>query len=105
MKVSDDRVTHHSHQKGAFGLNGEMSFTPTWHEEAPPMCPIGVRSVRLCPIVSDLKLDISMRDHVRKVSGPVRTMSETCPVLYFCCPILSGKVSGMSDQGSGRMCI
>ena len=53
MKVSDDRVTHHSHQKGAFGLNGEMSFTPTWHEEAPPMCPIGVRSVRLVSEVSD----------------------------------------------------
>ena len=29
--MSDDKVTHHSHQKGAFGLNGEVSFTPKMH--------------------------------------------------------------------------
>mgnify|MGYP001206302777 CR=1 FL=1 len=27
LKVSDGKVTHHFHQKGAFGLNGEVSFT------------------------------------------------------------------------------
>ena len=27
LKVSDDKVTHHFYQKGAFGLNGEVSFT------------------------------------------------------------------------------
>ena len=27
LKVSDDKVTHRFHQKDAFGLNGEVSFT------------------------------------------------------------------------------
>ena len=27
LKVSDGKVTHHFHQKGTFGLNGEVSFT------------------------------------------------------------------------------
>ena len=31
VKVSDDKVTHHSHQKGAFGLNGEVGLTPKGH--------------------------------------------------------------------------
>ena len=31
LKVSDDKVTHHSHQKDAFGLNVEVSFTPKRH--------------------------------------------------------------------------
>ena len=31
LKLSDDKVTHHSHQKGAFGLNGEVSLTPKGH--------------------------------------------------------------------------
>ena len=31
LKVSADKVTHHFHQKGAFGLNGEVSFTPKRH--------------------------------------------------------------------------
>ena len=35
LKVSDDKVTHHSHQKGAFGLDGEVSFTPKRHRGGP----------------------------------------------------------------------
>ena len=31
LKVSDNKVTHHSHQKGAFGLNGDVSFTREGH--------------------------------------------------------------------------
>jgi hypothetical protein len=31
LKLSDDKVTHHSHQKDAFGLNGEVSLTPKGH--------------------------------------------------------------------------
>ena len=47
--------------------------------EVSDWCP---RSVRSCPIVSDLKLDISMRDHVRKVSA---VLSRQCPKhVRFC---------------------
>jgi hypothetical protein len=35
LKVSDDKVTHHFHQKGAFGLNGKVSFTRKGHWEPP----------------------------------------------------------------------
>ena len=31
LKVSDNKVTHHSYQKGAFGLNGDVSFTREGH--------------------------------------------------------------------------
>ena len=54
LKVSDDKVTHHFHQKGAFGLNGELHFTPKRHPEDSQTvigltncCVRSVRSVRL----------------------------------------------------------
>ena len=80
-----------------------------------PECPIVsdcVRKCPECPIVSDLKLgklDISMHDPVRclsgtvrycpVLSGPVRYLSETCPVLLSD-PVR--KMSGMS--GNVREC-
>ena len=54
LKVSDDKVTHNFHQKGAFGLNGELHFTPKRHPEdsrtvirLSNCCVRSVRSVRL----------------------------------------------------------
>ena len=35
LKVSDGKVTHHSHQKGAFGLDGERNNAPTGHKDSP----------------------------------------------------------------------
>ena len=82
LKVSDDKVTHHFHQKGAFGLNGELHFTPKGIQKIRELssdCPIAVSGVSG---VSDLKLDMSTRGPVRNVSGPVRSSPESvrsCP--------------------------
>ena len=46
LKVLDNKVTHHSHQKGAYGLDGEVSFTPKGHrgKSWTPIVPIWLGS-------------------------------------------------------------
>ena len=81
LKVSDDKVTHHFHQKGAFGLNGELHFTPKRHPEdsrtvirLTNCCVRSVRSVRF------------ETGHVNAWSCPERVRS--CPVLSGTCPVM-----------------
>ena len=79
LKVSDDKVTHHFHQKGAFGLNGELHFTPKRHPEdsrtvirLTNCCVRSVRSVRF------------ETGHVNAWSCPKRVRS--CPESVRSCP-------------------
>ena len=107
LKVSDDKVTHHFHQKGAFGLNGELHFTPKRHPEdsrtvirLSNCCVRSVRSVRSVRFETGHVNAWSCPKRVRSCPESVRSCPEQCPVMLSdhvrkeCpeCPVMSGNV-------------
>ena len=101
LKVSDDKVTHHFHQKGAFGLNGELHFTPKRHPEDSRTV-IRLTKIAVSGVSGVVRFETghvnawscprNVSGPVRKMSGPVRNVSgdavRSCPE----------RVSGMSGN-------
>ena len=87
LKVSDGKVTHHFHQKGAFELNGEVSFTPKEHRGDLPT----VGRCRKCRTVG---LCRAVLCHVLR-----STVTGECACMQLWCVCVCG--SGVCVCGSG----